>query len=239
LILEEGLDLNDLERILASISASAAEAGVLITTGDTKVVRRGQGDKIFINTAGVGSTIARPSLDKAAPGDRIIVTGTLGEHSLAVMLARGDFGLESEAVSDCAPLNFLLPFWDQGTMWMRDITRGGLATVLSELVEKLPYALVIEEDRIPISRAVRGATELLGIDPLYLACEGRAVLVVPEARADSILAQIRRHELGEGAAVIGRIGDERGKAHELLLSTVSGGLRLLEPLTSELLPRIC
>lgn len=239
LILEEGLDLADLERVLASITASAAEAGVLITTGDTKVVRRGQGDKIYINTAGVGDVITKPSLEKAAPGDKVIVTGTLGEHSLAVMLARGDFGLESEAVSDCAPLNYLLPLWDQGTMWMRDITRGGLATVLSELVENLPYAVVIEEDRIPLSQAVRGATELLGIDPLYLACEGRAVLVVPAARAEEILARIRRHTLGAEAAIIGSIGDERGKAHELLLSTVSGGLRLLEPLTSELLPRIC
>jgi hydrogenase expression/formation protein HypE len=239
LILEEGLSVSDLERILISIKTSAEEAGVLITTGDTKVVRRGQGDKIYINTAGVGDVIAQPSLEKASAGDKIIITGTLGEHSLAVMLARGDFGLESEAVSDCAPLNYLLPLWNQGAMWMRDITRGGLATVLSELVEKLPFTVVIEEDAVPLSRAVRGATELLGIDPLYLACEGRAVLVVPEAQADSMLAQIRQHELGAEAAIIGRIGDERGKAHELLLSTVSGGLRLLEPLTSELLPRIC
>ena len=240
LILEEGMDVADLEKILTSIRTSAQEAGVLITTGDTKVVRRGQCDKIYINTAGVGKIVARPSLDDARPGDRIIVTGTLGEHSLAVMLARGDFGLESEAVSDCAPLNFLLPFWEQGTLWMRDITRGGLATVLSELSERLPRAVVIEEDSIPLSRAVRGATELLGIDPLFLACEGRAVLVVPEDRAAAVLDGIRQHNLGADAAVIGRIDDRRrGKPGELLLATVSGGLRLLEPLTSELLPRIC
>ena len=240
LILEEGMDLDDLNKILASIHVSAREAKVLITTGDTKVVRRGQGDKVYINTAGIGEIVARPSLDDARPGDRIIVTGTLGEHSLAVMLARGDFGLESEAVSDCAPLNFLLPFWKQGTLWMRDITRGGLATVLSELAERLPHAVVIEEDSIPLSRAVRGATELLGIDPLYLACEGRAVLVVPEDKAEAVLAGIQRHALGKDAAVIGRIDDRnRGKPGELLLATVSGGLRLLEPLTSELLPRIC
>lgn len=240
LILEEGMDLADLEKILASIQAAAREAGVLITTGDTKVVRRGQGDKIYINTAGIGKIVALPALEGARPGDRIIVTGTLGEHSLAVMLARGDFGLESEAVSDCAPLNFLLPFWKQGTLWMRDITRGGLATVLSELAERLPHAVVIEEDAIPLSRAVRGATELLGIDPLYLACEGRAVLVVPEDKAEAVLEGIRQHTLGADAAVIGRIDDQkRGKPGELLLATVSGGLRLLEPLTSELLPRIC
>ena len=239
LILEEGMDVGDLEKILRSIHTSAQAADVLITTGDTKVVRRGQGDKVYINTAGVGRIVATPTLEGARPGDRILVTGTLGEHSLAVMLARGDFGLESEAESDCAPLNFLLPFWQQGTYWMRDITRGGLATVLSELAEKLPHAVVIEEDAIPLSRAVRGATELLGIDPLYLACEGRAVLVVPEDRAAGILDSIRQHELGAGAADIGRIDDRVGKPGELLLSAVSGGLRLLEPLTSELLPRIC
>ncbi len=123
---------------------------------------------------------------------------------------------------------------------MRDITRGGLATVLSELSERLPRAVVIEEDSIPLSRAVRGATELLGIDPLFLACEGRAVLVVPEDRAAAVLDGIRQHNLGADAAVIGRIDDRRrGKPGELLLATVSGGLRLLEPLTSELLPRIC
>jgi len=239
LILEEGMELDDLEKILGSIQSSAQEAEVQITTGDTKVVRRGQADRIYINTAGVGRVVATPSLEGAVPGDRILVTGTLGEHSLAVMLARGDFGLESEALSDCAPLNFLLPFWQRGTYWMRDITRGGLATVLSELAEKLSHAVVIEEDAIPLSRAVRGATELLGIDPLYLACEGRAVLVVPEGRAAGILAGLRRHDLGAGAADIGRIDDRVGKPGELLLSTVSGGMRLLEPLTSELLPRIC
>ncbi len=121
----------------------------------------------------------------------------------------------------------------------RDITRGGLATVLSELAEKLPHAVVVEEDSVPLSRAVRGATELLGIDPLYLACEGRAVLVVPEDKAEAVLEGIRQHELGAEAAVIGRIDDQQGKPGELLLATVSGGLRLLEPLTSELLPRIC
>ena len=169
LILEEGLETESLRKILYSIKISAEQAGVLITTGDTKVVRRGQGDKIFINTAGVGNIIARPSLINIKPGDKVLVTGTLGEHSLAVMLARGEFGLETEAESDCAPLNFLLPSWEKGAMWMRDITRGGLATVLSELAEKISYSVVIEEGNIPLSQAVRGATELLGIDPLYLA----------------------------------------------------------------------
>lgn len=238
-ILEEGLPWKDLEKILKSITISARKAGVKIATGDTKVVRRGQGDKIYINTSGLGNLIVRPNLKNIEAGDKIIVTGTLGEHSLAVMLARGDFGLEARTKSDCAPLNFLLPFWKKGVRWMRDITRGGLASVLSELAEKLPYAVVIQEEKVPVSRSVRGASELLGIDPLYLACEGRAVMVVPARSAPRILQKIREDKLGRKAAVIGEVESETGKPGELLLRTISGGLRLLEPLTSELLPRIC
>jgi hydrogenase expression/formation protein HypE len=238
-ILEEGMDWEDLGKILKSIRRSAEEAGVLIATGDTKVVRRGQGDKVYINTSGLGKIVARPDLKQVKAGDKIIVTGTLGEHSLAVMLARGDYGLEARTKSDCAPLNFLLPLWKKGVSWMRDITRGGLATVLSELAEKIPHAVVIEEENIPLSRAVKGASELLGIDPLYLACEGRAVMVVAEKSAPGVLKAIRENRLGKKAAVLGRIEDKTGKPGELLLRTVSGGLRLLEPLTSELLPRIC
>ena len=238
-ILEEGFLWEDLEKILKSISSSAKKAGVTIATGDTKVVRRGQGDKIFINTSGLGTLIVRPSLKNIQVGDKIIVTGTLGEHSLAVMLARGDFGLEARTKSDCAPLNFLLPFWKKGVRWMRDITRGGLASVLSELAENLPYSVIIQEESVPVSRAVKGATELLGIDPLYLACEGRAVLVVPARSASRILTKIKQDKLGKNAAVIGQVEDKIGKPGELLLRSVAGGLRLLEPLTSELLPRIC
>ncbi len=239
LILEEGMAWEDLDTILKSIKKASKKTGVEITTGDTKVVRRGQGDKIYINTSGVGKVLVRPSTDKIRPGDKIILTGTLGEHSLAVMLARGDFGLESKAKSDCAPLNFLLPLWKKGVHWMRDITRGGLATVLSEFAEKIPYSVLIEEEKIPLSRAVRGATELLGIDSLFLACEGRAVLVVPKRSAGEILDEIKKDPLGKKAAIIGEVEDKIGKPGELLLSTFSGGLRLLEPLTSELLPRIC
>jgi hydrogenase expression/formation protein HypE len=228
-----------LGKILKSIKKSAKKAGVVITTGDTKVVRRGQGDKIYINTSGVGPLIARPSIKTIKPGDKIILTGTLGEHSLAVMLARGDFVLETRTKSDCAPLNFLLPLWKQGVLWMRDITRGGLSTVLSELAERLPYSIIVDEEKIPLSRAIRGATELLGIDPLYLACEGRAVLVIPQKKSEEILAEIRKDPLGKKAQIIGEVEDTTGKPGELLLSTLSGGLRLMEPLTSELLPRIC
>ncbi|MEA2005746.1 MAG: hydrogenase expression/formation protein HypE [Acidobacteriota bacterium] len=239
LIIEEGLFWKDLEKILKSIKASAKKANVEIATGDTKVVRQGQGDKIYINTAGVGHIIARPAIEKIKPGDQVIVTGPLGEHSLAVMLARGDFGLESKVKSDCAPLTFLLPLWKKGILWMRDITRGGVATVLSELAEKLSYPIVIDEERIPISRAVHGATELLGIDPVYLACEGKAVLVVPKEKSNDILQEIKNYVPGKKASIIGEIQNKSTHSGKLLCSTVSGGLRLLEPLTSELLPRIC
>jgi hydrogenase expression/formation protein HypE len=239
LILEEGFSWEDLEKVLKSVKKAAKKASVEITAGDTKVVRRGQADKIYINTSGVGTIQAKPAVSKIRPGDKIILTGTLGEHSLAVMLARGDFGLESGVKSDCAPLNFLLPFWKKGALWMRDITRGGLASVLCELAERIPYSLLIEEEKIPLSRAVRGASELLGIDPFYLACEGRAVVIAPGKRAGDILEEIKKDSLGKKAEIIGQVEDKIGKPGELLLSTFSGGLRLLEPLTSELLPRIC
>jgi len=239
MIIEEGLAWTDLDRILKSIKRAAAGAEVRVACGDTKVVRRGQADKLYINTSGVGPTIARPQTSLIRPGDRIILTGTLGEHSMAVMLAREEFGIEARVRSDCAPLNYLLSIWEMGALWMRDITRGGLATILSELAEKIPHALLIDETKIPLSPAVRGASELLGIDPLYLACEGRAVVVVPGKKADAILKKIRQSPLGRRAAVIGQVDDRTGRPGELLLSTMTGGLRLLEPLTSELLPRIC
>jgi hydrogenase expression/formation protein HypE len=238
-ILEEGLDLDVLERVIRSIRAAARAAGVRVVTGDTKVVRRGQGDKIYINTAGIGRSIARPRVRKIRPGDKVVLTGTLGDHSLAVMLARGDFGLSSSVRSDCAPLLFLLPLWKKGALWMRDVTRGGLATVLFELAERLRYPILIEEDKVPLSRPVQAASELLGIDPLYMACEGKAVVIAPKAEAGEFLRRIRSHPLGRKAAIIGEVQDRVGKPGELLLQTASGGLRLLEPLTSELLPRIC
>ena len=239
LILEEGLESDVLDRVIRSIRTAARAAAVRVVTGDTKVVRRGQGDKIYINTAGVGVTIARPRPGRIRRGDKIILTGTLGDHSLAVMLARGDFGLSSNVRSDCAPLLFLLPLWKSGALWMRDVTRGGLATVLYELAERLPYPVLIEEDSIPLSRPVRAASELLGIDPLYMACEGKAVIVAPAAKAGDFLRRVRSHPSGRKAAIIGEVQSRVGRPGELLLQTTAGGLRLLEPLTSELLPRIC
>jgi hydrogenase expression/formation protein HypE len=239
LILEEGFPLGDLDRILASIKSAAAAAGVEVVTGDTKVVRRGQADKVFIVTSGIGKILGKPAPSKVKPGDAVIVTGNLGDHTLAVLLARGDFNLSARIKSDCAPLRFLLPLWKQGALWMRDITRGGLATILSELTERLPYSLLLEEEKIPLSRQVRGAAELLGVDPLYLACEGRAVLVVPAKKAKAAVRFLRRHPLGRRSTIIGRVENKVGRPGELLLATLAGGLRRLEPLTSELLPRIC
>lgn len=239
LILEEGLEEETLDRVLGSIARAARKARVTIATGDTKVVRKGQGDKIYVNTAGIGAAVGRPAPGRIRRGDKVILTGTLGDHSLAVLAARGDFGLKTKARSDCAPLLFLLPLWKRGALWMRDVTRGGLATVLSELAAGLPHPVLIQEARIPLSRAVRGASELLGIDPLYMACEGKAVIVAPARRAAEFVARLRKDPLGRKAAVIGEVQDKVGKPGELLLATVSGGLRRLEPLTSELLPRIC
>jgi hydrogenase expression/formation protein HypE len=239
LILEEGLEGAALTRILGSIRRASKRAGVEVVTGDTKVVRRGQGDKIFINTSGIGRVVGRPNPGAARPGDRIIVTGTLGEHSLAILLARGDFGLEARVRSDCAALNFLLPLWKKGAIWMRDITRGGLATILAELAGEVAYSLTVDEEAIPLSKTARAAAGLLGIDPLYLACEGRAALLVKERKADFILAALRKHPLGRRAAIIGKVDKTVGRPGELILRTTAGGLRLLEPLTSELLPRIC
>jgi hydrogenase expression/formation protein HypE len=239
LILEEGLEEETLDRVLGSIARAARKARVTIATGDTKVVRKGQGDKIYVNTAGIGAAVGRPAPGRIRRGDKVILTGTLGDHSLAVLAARGDFGLRTKARSDCAPLLFLLPLWKRGALWMRDVTRGGLATVLSELAAGLPHPVLIEEARIPLSRAVRGASELLGIDPLYMACEGKAVIVAPACRAAEFVERLRKNPLGRKAGVIGEVQDKVGKPGELLLATVSGGLRRLEPLTSELLPRIC
>jgi hydrogenase expression/formation protein HypE len=239
LIIEEGLEIKVLDKILNSIKKAARKASVLVVTGDTKVVPRGQVDKIFITTSGVGQLLVRPVPEKIQPGDKLLVTGPVGEHGLAIMLARNNFNLSSPARSDCAPLTFLLPLWKEGVLWMRDLTRGGLATVLAELADKTRFPLLVEEEKIPLSRSLQGAVEILGIDPLYLACEGRALLVVRKSKAEAVLKQLKKNPAGRKAAIIGEFQNKIGKKGEALLRTSSGGFRLLEPLTSELLPRIC
>lgn len=236
LIIEEGFSVSDLERILNSIKMTADRAGVEVVTGDTKVVRKGEADGLYINTAGVGRVVGEPG--RLQPGDVIIVTGSIGDHSVAVMVARGEFEFEGEVMSDCQPLHELLPLWEMGVKWMRDITRGGLATVLSEIAEGEEVPVYLEETKVPVSAPVAAVSEILGIDPLYLASEGKAVLAVPTGKAAEILSFLKSRDAARQAAQIGEIGG-MGRAGETVLKTVSGGFRLLEPLTGELLPRIC
>jgi hydrogenase expression/formation protein HypE len=241
-ILEEGFPVADLERIVASMAAAAERAGVQIVTGDTKVVQRGKADGCYVNTAGVG-VIERPvelGVATARPGDAVIVSGPIGEHGITIMLARGELDIESEVSSDTAPLNGLVErLLDAapGVRGLRDATRGGVATICNEVARAAGVAVVVDEDAVPVRPDVRGACELLGIDPLYVACEGRLVAVVDGDQADAALGALRSHPLGEGAAVIGRVKDDPPGL--VLLKTSFGGTRIVDLLVGDPLPRIC
>jgi hydrogenase expression/formation protein HypE len=241
-ILEEGFPVADLERIVGSMAAAAERAGVQVVTGDTKVVQRGKADGCYVNTAGVG-VIERPvelGMATARPGDAVIVSGPIGEHGITVMLARGELDIESEVESDTAPLNGLVErLLDAapGVRGLRDATRGGVATICNEVARAAGVAVVVDEDSVPVRPDVRGACELLGIDPLYVACEGRLVAVVDGDQADAALAALRSHPLGEGAAVIGRVRDDPPGL--VLLKTSFGGTRIVDLLVGDPLPRIC
>jgi hydrogenase expression/formation protein HypE len=242
-ILEEGLPVADLERITTSMSAAAESAGVLVVAGDTKVVERGKGDGCYINTTGVG-VVEHPwrlGTSGVRPGDVVIVSGPIGDHGVTIMLARGDLGIEAEGlVSDTAPLHGVVDALltaTPGVRMMRDATRGGVATVLNEIARAAEVAVVVDEDAVPVRPEVRGAAELLGIDPLYVACEGRFVAVVDGAETDRALAALQGHPLGAGAAVIGRVAaDPPGL---VLLRTGFGGTRICDVLVGDPLPRIC
>ena len=236
LILEEGFAVKDLETILASIKTLSDMAGVQVVTGDTKVVRKGEADGIYINTAGIGEVIAEPG--NIEEGDLIAVSGTIGDHSVSVMVAREEFEFEGHVQSDCQSLHPLLPLWDMGAKWMRDITRGGLGSILCELGEQQNVPVFIEESKVALSPPVTAVCEILGLDALYLASEGKAAIIIPKDLETEAVDFLRALPLGEGAAVIGEIGGI-GKKGEVVLKSISGGLRLLEPLTGELLPRIC
>lgn len=241
LILEEGFPTGDLERILQSIGNTARQAGVQIVTGDTKVVERGRGDGIYINTSGIGF-LRRPGLSPRSirPGDSVLLSGTAGEHGAAVMLARNANLVQGELVSDCAPLTGLsraLYTLGDALRVMRDPTRGGVATTLCEFVENTPLTVELQEEAIPVSRAVLSACDILGLDPLYCACEGRLLAVVaPEAEREA-LSLMRSVPEGEGAAVIGRITDAR--PGRVVIRTAVGGSRIAAKLTGAQLPRIC
>jgi hydrogenase expression/formation protein HypE len=241
-ILEEGFPVADLERIVGSMAAAAERAGVQVVTGDTKVVQRGKADGCYVNTAGVG-VIERPvelGVAAARPGDVVIVSGPIGNHGITVMLARGELDIESEVASDTAPLNGLVERLldaTAGVRGLRDATRGGVATICNEVARAAGVAVVVDEDAVPVRPDVRGACELLGIDPLYVACEGRLVAIVDGDQVDAAMAALRSHPLGEEAAVIGRVRDDPPGL--VLLKTSFGGTRIVDLLVGDPLPRIC
>jgi hydrogenase expression/formation protein HypE len=242
-ILEEGFPVADLQRIAASMAVAAQAAGVTIVTGDTKVVQRGKADGCFINTAGVG-LLERPvelGAHRCRPGDAIIVSGPIGDHGVTIMLARGELEIEADVKSDTAPLHdlvaALLDAVPDGVRAMRDATRGGVATILNEMAKASNVAVIIEEDKIPVRPEVNGACEILGIDPLYVACEGRFVVVVDGEAAQDALDALRTRPGGEGAAIIGRIKDDPPGL--VLLKTGFGGTRIVDMLVGDPLPRIC
>ncbi len=233
--------MEDLERILDSMSRAAKEGGVELVTGDIKVVARGAADKIFINTAGLG--LIRPDLDldprKARPGDEVIVSGPVGSHGIAILLARQDFGFEADLRSDVVPLVGQIEALCQacpGIRFMRDPTRGGLAGVLNEFTEKAGLGLVLEEKNIPVLEAVRGVCEVLGFDPLFLANEGIFTAVIPEGDSEKALSALRKAGAAM-ASLIGTLVEDRLKT--VTLKTVIGGQRVVIPPAGELLPRIC
>jgi hydrogenase expression/formation protein HypE len=242
LIIEEGLDQKFLERIIDSLASYAQEAGVKIVTGDTKVVEKGAADKLFINTSGIGRLVNKKelSLDNISAGDKIIITGNIAEHGLAVLAKRKELAWELNIRSDCQALNgLIIPLLkkSRGIKFMRDPTRGGLATTLNEIAEGTGLGIVIDEKNIPLAQKVRVAAELLGIDPLYVANEGKAVLVAQPEEADQIVGFLRKHPLGRKARIIGTVLKQpKGR---LLLRTIFNTERILDMLTSEALPRIC
>ncbi|CAM2910618.1 hydrogenase expression/formation protein HypE [Saccharomonospora xinjiangensis] len=240
-ILEEGFEVADLRRIVESMRECADAAGVTLVTGDTKVVGKGSGDGCYINTTGVGLLPADRALGihTVKPGDAVIVSGPVGEHGVTVMLARGELDIEAELVSDTAPLADLCArlLTVPGVRAMRDATRGGVATVLNEIARAAEVCVVVDEERVPVRDEVRGACELLGIDPLYVACEGRFVAVVEGAHVEQAVAILREHPQGADAAVIGRVGPD--PAGTVLLNTAFGGTRVADLLVGDPLPRIC
>ncbi len=241
-ILEEGFPIEDLDRIIASIAEACREAGVLIVAGDTKVVEKGSADGIFINTAGFGVIPPNRQIggQHAQPGDIVIISGTLGDHGIAILQARGDLGFESDIQTDVAPLNHLINDLLEAVPdvhVLRDPTRGGLATTLNEIACQSQVSISIDEDAVPIKPVVRTACEMLGFDPLYIANEGKLIVILPEDQSEKALNVIRQSPYGSMATRIGRVsGDDPGR---VLLKTSYGTTRLLDMLSGEILPRIC
>lgn len=241
-ILEEGLPMEDFWRIIRSMKQAAAEAGITIVTGDTKVVDRGKGDKIFINTAGIGQVCEGVNIHpaRAAAGDHIIVSGQIAVHGIAIMSVREGLEFETEIASDTAALNGLVADMLDACPdihVLRDPTRGGVASTLNEIAEQAQVGIRLEEAQLPISQEVQGACEILGLDPLYVANEGKLLAMVAPEHSDRVMAALRRHPLGQEAAVIGHVVSEHPGM--VTMHTKVGGSRVVDMLSGEQLPRIC
>lgn len=240
-ILEEGLALEDLRRIVVSIKTAADEAGVMVVAGDTKVVDRGKGDQIFITTTGVGlvPTGRHLSVSSARPGDAILVSGTIGDHGMAIMSVREGLEFETALESDTAALNGLVEamLTVDGIRAMRDPTRGGVSSALNEIAAASEVGIELVESAIPLRDSVRGACEILGLDPLYVANEGKLLAIVAPEHGDELLAAMRQHPLGKNAAIVGRVTTEHPRT--LVMRSIAGGNRVVPVLAGEQLPRIC
>jgi len=243
-IIEEGFPIVDLETIVCSMATEAKKAGVVIVTGDTKVVNRGKCDKIFINTAGIGKIreqhlhIGEGNLIR--PGDKIIINGSIGDHGMAVLAARKELNIQSDIQSDCASLNGLIQnvlAASDGIKFMRDATRGGLATVLAELADKKNFGIIVEESQLLVRPKVRAFCELLGFEPLHVANEGKVVIIADPGSAAKIIHAMNDHEFGKDSRVIGEIVS--GYPGKAFINTGIGGRRILDMLAGEQLPRIC
>lgn len=241
-VIEEGFPIEELEKVAEAMGETARKAGVKIVAGDTKVAGKGQVDQIFITTAGVGVIPEGVNMSgsNARPGDKIIVTGDVGRHGTTILLARGDYGIDAEVTSDCAPL------WDEVEKALaaspemhviRDATRGGVGTVMYEITEQSGVGVRLDREKIPVDDAVRGVTGMLGLEPLYLACEGTMVMICPAEYADKVVEALRTCEYGSRAAIIGEITEEnKGR---VVMTTEIGGMTYLPKPGNELLPRIC
>jgi hydrogenase expression/formation protein HypE len=245
-VLEEGMLVADLERVVQSMRVACAEAGVSIVAGDTKVVERGKGDQVFITTTGLGTYASgrRPlSVAAARPGDRIIVSGTLGDHGIAILSVRDGLQFETVLESDVAPVGDLaVAILDAApdTRCMRDPTRGGLASTLNEIAAASRVGIAVSERALPVRREVAGACELLGLDPMYVANEGKVVAIVPAADADRVVTTLRAMPKGRDAAIVGEVVEPRaGRAGIVTVRSRIGGERVLPMLAGEQLPRIC
>jgi hydrogenase expression/formation protein HypE len=241
-VIEEGFPISSLREIVADMAEAAAGVGVPIVTGDTKVVDRGAAEGVYVSTSGIGLVPAGRTLSASdvREGDVVLASGTIGDHGMAVMLARGDLALEADIVSDTAPLHTLvedLLAAAPSTRWLRDATRGGVGTVCNELARSCDLTVVLDEDALPVRPPVAASCELLGIDPLYVANEGKLVAVVAREEASAALAALRRHPLGRDAAVIGEICAEPPGI--VVLRTRFGGTRIVDRLVGDPLPRIC